>query len=130
MSVPSARRRAELALSQLRSLTLLDVGDPAKDFDHLLRWSALKTLESVRLRDERALVRGESLWAALRAASALRLGSGFLSSREVDALVENRSLDGLTTLDLRGNSLSHSDIARLRSAPHFARAEIIVDAPR
>jgi hypothetical protein len=147
-------------LSRLRSLTLLDVGDRAKDFDHLLQWPALTTLERVRLRDERALIRGDSLWDVLRAATALRslvvdfdgashaahrllvetqlskrlralrLGSGYLSSREVDALVANRSLDALMTLDLRGNSLTDADIARLRSAPHFARTEVIVDPPR
>jgi hypothetical protein len=147
-------------LSRLRSLTLLDVGAPAKDFDQLLRWPALTTLESVRLRDERTLIRGEPLWAVLHTASALqslvvdhggaidaahrllvepqlskrlralRLGSGFLSSREVDALVANRSLDGLITLDLRGNSLTQSDIERLRRAPHFGRTEIMVDAQR
>ncbi len=147
-------------LSRLRSLTLQDVDADEKTFDQLLRWSALATLERLRLRDERPLVRCESLWTVLRATSELRsliveffgasdaaqrlrvepavsgrlrelsLASGYLSSRDVDALVENRALSGLITLDLRGNSLTEADISRLRSAPQFARTEIIVSPKR
>jgi hypothetical protein len=113
-----------------------------------------------RAAPRRTLIRAESLWAVLRAASALRslivdgvsasdaahrwlvetqlskrlrslrLGSGFLSSRQVHALVANRSIEGLSTLDLRENSLLQSDVERLRCAPHFARTAIVVDAPR